>query len=162
MMRMLRVSGWVLCCVAVGALLALPLMLAQAAEEANPGGWPYEGLGDARYQYVWLKNQMAGEDLTLNHQRVSPACKMTRYTTPGDQSVKPTFGTLCAIMVWAGTSVTATLYDNAGATCNTGGTQLSPAITLTTLTRYEIQGETNNGLCITIGGTSPDVLVFWR
>lgn len=83
----------------------------------------------------------------------------TYYTTTGDKSVHVGGGRLISLYNASGTSITAIVYDNAGATCNTGGIQKTGTMALTNGTPYHLGIDFSSGLCITVAGTSPTLTV---
>lgn len=140
-----RISVLVLLACCANLVWSGAIALAQTTTSRNA---PYEQVGTDRIPWVWMKN--------------APSCKAVRYASTGDKAVKASAGALCGFLAATGTSVTVIVYDNAGATCNTGGTQVSGTITLTN-GRYEpFPGDLANGICVTVGGTNPDITVFYR
>lgn len=92
---------------------------------------------------------------------ISDVANYTRYTTTGDKNVRARAAELTKIIAVSGTSVTAVVWDTAAGACNTG-TQVTGALSLTNGTPVELNVQLNSGLCITLGGTSPDVTVLSR
>jgi hypothetical protein len=76
------------------------------------------------------------------------------YTTTGDKQVCTGICYLNNMIAASGTSVTATVWDAAGGTCNTG-TQKTGVIPLTNGTPINLPGKFTLGICITVAGTSP-------
>lgn len=150
----------VISALAVAISLALVGQVVYGQSVATPRNQPRESVGNDQVPWVWMKNLLFFEDATLQHARVSGACKMVRYTTAADQSVKGSGGTICGFLAVNGTT-TVTVWDNAGATCASGGTQRSGVLTLTAGRFEPFPGELTSGLCVTVGGTA-DVTVFYR
>lgn len=83
-----------------------------------------------------------------------------RYTTTGDKGVKASFGEVVGLIVWSGTGVTVTFFDDADGVCNS--TQVSGVFT-PTVGRFEsLPFRFSNGICMTIAGTSPDITVVYK
>lgn len=101
-----------------------------------------------------------GEDPTLQHQQVSDRCTPSYHTTTGDKNIKASAGELCGFINATGTSVTVTVYDDADGTCNSN--QRTGTITLTNGQALDVPIKTSNGICVTVGGTSPTLTVRAR
>ena len=83
---------------------------------------------------------------------------LTRYTTTGDKQVVTGVGAVQWLLAATGTTITAVFWDATGGTCNTG-TQKTGTITLVNGTPIQIPGTFALGVCMTVGGTSPDVTI---
>ena len=83
-----------------------------------------------------------------------------RYTTTGNKSVKASFGEIVGVIVWSGTTVTLTLWDDADGTCNSN--QLSGTFT-PTVGRFEpLPFRFSVGICAVVAGTSPDLTLVYK
>lgn len=109
---------------------------------------------------VILKNLGSGENQPLNEVYASDSGFAVQYTSTGDKNVKAFPGELVGLLSASGTSVTAVIYDDADGTCSSG--VLSGTLSLTNGTFLKFPSRHSTGICITIGGTSPNVTVFYK
>lgn len=109
---------------------------------------------------VTLKTLLSGENQTLNELYTSDSGIAVRYTTTGDKNVKASAGEVVGILAASGTSVTAVIWDDADGTCSSN--QLSGTLALTNGTFLKFPSRHSTGICITVGGTSPVVTVFYK
>lgn len=109
---------------------------------------------------VNLKNLLACENQSLSECYVSDAGLAVLYTSTGDKNVKSSAGELVGLLAASGTSVTAVIYDDADGTCSSG--VISGTLSLTNGTFLKFPSRHSTGICITIGGTSPNVTVFYK
>lgn len=104
-----------------------------------------------------------GENATaqaLNETYTSTSGIPVRYTTTGDKNVKASFGEIVGVIVWSGTTVTLTLWDDADGTCNSN--QLSGTFT-PTVGRFEpLPFRFSVGICAVVAGTSPDLTLVYK
>jgi hypothetical protein len=113
------------------------------------------------------KVELVNPDQTYTFQRgadgsahMVESCRATRYTSTGDKNVKASAGVLCGAIAASGTSVTINAWDDADGTCSSG--QVLGTLTMTNGTFYRLPYLATTGLCVTVGGTSPDVTIFWK
>lgn len=107
-----------------------------------------------------LQTLLSGENQTLNEIYTSDSGTAVRYTTTGDKNVKASAGEVVGILAASGTSVTAVIWDDADGTCSSN--QLSGTLALTNGAFLKFPSRHSTGICITLGGTSPVVTVFYK
>lgn len=114
-------------------------------------------------QRVGAGTLWAGENATaqaLSEIYTSDSGTPVRYTTTGDKNVKASTGELVGVIVWSGTSVTLTIFDDADGTCNTG--QVSGTFTPTVGRFEKLPFRHAVGICATVAGTSPDLTLVYK
>lgn len=107
---------------------------------------------------VYVANNPAAFNVSKGALDVSRAGTTRNFNTTGDKQCVGACGpgSIERIVVNSNTLGTVKFYDNAGATCNSGGTLLSNTWTFTTSTApivIEVGFEYSTGLCMTLGGT---------
>lgn len=83
-----------------------------------------------------------------------------RYTTTGDKNVKSTPGEVVRVLAASGTSVTVAFYDDADGTCSSS--QVLGTTTLTNGRSEPLDMRFSVGICMVVGGTSPDLTLVYK
>ena len=117
-------------------------------------------LGPSFISQFSLATLISGENQDLNELYTSDSGVAVLYTTTGDKNVKSSAGELVGVLSNSGTSVTVAIYDDADGTCNSN--QTNGTITLTNGAFVKLPSRHSNGICVTVGGTSPNITVYYK